>query len=298
MLNPYFHRYNAYFIPGEHRRRHRAIDRVIENTHDALKLDEVKKSMGVAAFMLSRVVDMLYVPNIRNGKAIIPAEYADKDKISLVALARGEYCMTKDLPPMPLQYSFARQNAISSWREQGVDFDESDLELLAEKMYKPDGHWKLRTLDACEAVCSTPRDVFKHNSDRYSLMESFGRPDITVKLDSLRNDIPESSASTLVHEMTHARERILQPQRLLGSGFTEDKGHLYSELIAYNAEGLFIRGLCGEETARRIGGFALQIDSLRALYNGEDFSAESFYPSDDLEMAFKNEKLDFIYKTR
>ena len=70
MLNPYFHRYNAYFIPGEHRRRHRAIDRVIENTHDALKLDEVKKSMGVAAFMLSRVVDMLYVPNIRYGKAI------------------------------------------------------------------------------------------------------------------------------------------------------------------------------------------------------------------------------------
>lgn len=118
--------------PNGAHERHQLLEEAQNSLVDTLGTEHARQVLGEIA--IKRILDMnglLTIPNIRNGRVVMPAPYHDTDAIPFMALEPGENVQLDRslMVPAPTQVDYMRSH-LEHWQGEGSDVSAMQDRLL------------------------------------------------------------------------------------------------------------------------------------------------------------------------
>lgn len=215
---PLFHK------SGE-RSRLQFADSAINQLYGQLSRPEASRALGITATKILELMEMLYVPNIKDGRMVIPNNYKGSDTFALFAMRSEETILLDDMTTMPVQLMNIQQRDAYGWIDQGQTLDPH--------LTFPAGFLGFKrtyiTEHGIHRTGTSSDDVAK-----------LSRPFIAIRFgdDEDRNVV----RATTFHELFHAAEDIEKPTVDIEYYIDSVKGDerkISQERAAYAAEGVY-----------------------------------------------------------
>jgi hypothetical protein len=290
------------------RPRHEFIDRTIEATNAALQIPEIARHLGPMCATLTEINNNLFVPDIRDGRVVLPYDIHESDRIPILALQPGEAVTMPAYPGglMPSQHRTMAGVVEELARDTGVQIDaQAVVSYYSGVLEDAETDWPFPALSATaggKVVGFRQRvTVDESNLGRGKVdCHLVGRPLIALNYAQPGPGAIQAPVPEMIHQGVHAWQYMnVLPLKEVGR---DDEVAL--KLQAYHASGttayelLRAHNLLDVDTPRNkaeaeklIGGFgftAIQVDFMRSQYNSD---SNPFSPHPDLKR-FLGEDLD------
>lgn len=282
----------------DERLRKERTEEIIGIAREQLNDDRVQEKLGKRGWILRAVAGMMRVPDIDESYLVSFPEYENRDVFPVVSLSKDERFVSTMTARMPIQQLAIRTRASKLWGEQGFDYTEEDLQSL---LRMPTATVVPLNYSAKEhGFHMRAMSVHLYSGDeQLPYMVRFGRPHIVVH--SRPGSKVKDEASTLIHELSHAVDTIVEP--LVFQEYDDEYKaarmvRLRTELAAYATQALVRRVF-------RTKGEAIQalfdpalcdvVESHRRAVNGLYTSEQAFDPNWTIEQRLARAGLTGIY---
>ncbi|HEU4913973.1 MAG TPA: hypothetical protein VFT16_01015 [Candidatus Saccharimonadales bacterium] len=271
-------------MSNETRRRHRFVERSIEDANASLRIPEVALRLGSYAARLTAVGERLYIPNLRYGRLTIPAKYKDTDKVPVVPVRPGQKVRISDdfnvFSPRQRQHA---ARTVTDWRPTQRTPEEIAA-LLEEEVRR--SHTKTSRM--------VPLDTYSLAAVNYRVQRA------NVVIDELGNPLAKARylikgrpfvgmqytgelflpPQIVLHEYEHIDQHEREPIVCCANDHHETVIGKSYELEAYHVGALALLGLRDSGHQAEDLGDQMRIDTIRLAVNGPG----SFAYGDEIEM--------------
>ena len=231
--------------------RRRAVSETLSaDVREILQKQKVRDVLGMYAHSLAVCAEMLTIPDMQNGKAILAN--GSFDEIPLLGVLPGETLTVNRTAAMPLQ-----KKLVSSHIDNNKHFIVSE-DTDTDVMMLPYGD--AQTWSSCK--------LFDASDQRAPSIVSYGRPWILYRWDHQQAN---QSPTSIVHELVHACDMIANPVQVA------EASNLRQELRAYS-----IQNAVEEALGVDCNLIARDIEYVRRQFNGPRYSPGWDNPSDDM----------------
>lgn len=281
-----------HFLPGDQRRRHKFIDRTIDNYSDILTRSEMNPISRLLPSTISdhrAIMESLAVPNLRHGVLYMGKEALQSEiYLPVYALHQGE-SVVFDVESST-QHPMQREETDRFFEDRNAyigSVGSSIRKFFADKNKFGPAPGALafvenRTLISKQpdtdpiTICGRPHTFF-HMEDSYGTRFSLSSPDVVC------------------HEFTHVIQKLISPARSMRTRGDVDDDSLRDELEAYHLQESFMAQMVQENYIHRnepvtyelddeyISSDVIAINQLRNWYNRD--REDKFFP----DLALRNE---------
>ena len=271
------------FTRFEQRRRGKLLDQLITDTSEQLARPEVARQLGTRAQILGALCGTLTVPNCRNGKLVMPRGHEQRNEIGLWLMPNGEQAEVTLQYLMPIQREMVKSSMHAM--RPGVS---GVLEMLVDKIEEapqsdlihPDNTENGRCL--YYAAMHEPTEIAIRS-----------RPFIAINKQVFDDQPGYVPTETLVHELSHATEVVMQPATVLDRDPHDI--NLRTELRAYHDQAQYVVAR-GVDPGYLMYSTALRVEAARGLANGAADTHGAFEPTEAVKRNLANRGLETIYK--
>jgi hypothetical protein len=280
------------------------MERIIDLTHQELSRPEVVDELGYYATRTTALVERLYVPHVVGGRAMVPPELRDSERIPVV-LSRTSRRLSYPSETTPTQIRRAEELRADGWRDVSSDVL-TDGELACIDNYPYETKVKYRAdyytrdkserIDVAFAVAHTASTLFAFTASDTGIarkLEMVGKPIVTIDPSLTASRSSVFVASALIHELQHVDDALEHPVAVYAATdearWSEDDA-LRSELRAYAVQAAYlgVRNADGEHVA--------EVEEIREWYNGTLFNSDDpFAPTWRIKRSLARRGLSHLY---
>jgi predicted metalloprotease len=282
----------------EERLRKERTEEIVEVAQRQLADGSVQEQLGDRGAVLRFVADMMRVPDIDGSYLVEFPGYETDNVFPVVLLNKDDRFISTMTARMPIQQAAIREQAARQWGEQGIDYDEEAIGTLLNM--PQGGSLRLDYSQRRKGFHIPYRNVVTHkHDDQAPYMVQVGRPHIALQ--SLDKPKVKDQANTLVHELSHAVNAVIEPVFFLETD-PESRAlqlhRLRGELAAYATESVVRRAFrTKSDIFRDLFTPALcdVIEAHRRRYNGPYTAEGAFEPDWKIEKKLGAAGLKYIY---
>jgi hypothetical protein len=232
------------FLSAERRRIHRYIDNTIENTLAVMALDGFREELGGDVFdNHKRVIEDLFIPNVRHGQIILPQSVRSKESIPIAGFEPGqELLYGADAVPTPFQ-KYRQALKIQSWTGRT-----SLSRILQEVEYDDYAFGDAIIAPEAKVVAAVENPVSKLHVPNENIGDDrqlalLGRPLVVMAMDGGDHQYP----GILFHESRHVMQALVEPFTLTDEKYNQNKTYR-QELESYTVQAFFESALALQPT--------------------------------------------------